>query len=420
LSEVGTESEDKSREQPARQEIGPLDDSPPWDRSVKLIVAVSTLVLVVAVVSRFTDLILRIVAAGIIAYVLTPLINLIAERTPLSRGASIAFTYVLLVLVLIGFFVILGVSTFQQVENLIEIIPTLVEDVANRVSSADVIIIGPFEFDVAAMWGAIDWTAVEERIIATVVPALNQGGRTVVAVLSSTVEVITVIFFTAVISVYLAFEAGKLGGRVSGAIYEPGYRRETERGIREFDRIWRAYLRGQIVLAVVIFLAVWLSLSFLGVQNAFGLGVLSGLLEFLPVIGPVIGTAVAAALAFLQPTNYLGLEPWVFALLVIGVMLLIQQVENNVLVPRIVGGALDLHPLVIIIGVFMGASVAGLIGAILAAPILATIKLVGTYAWRKMFDLPPFPEPEKEYPDPGRSLLRWPLTRISRLRRPKG
>jgi hypothetical protein len=75
---------------------------------------------------------------------------------------------------------------------------------------------------------------------------------------------------------------------------------------------------------------------------------------------------------------------------------LIQQIENNVLVPRIVGGALDLNPLIVIIGVFIGASLAGLVGAVLAAPLLATTKLLGTYAWRKLFDLPPFHEPAIE------------------------
>ena len=167
----------------------------------------------------------------------------------------------------------------------------------------------------------------------------------------------------------------------------------------------------RVSLAAVIFLAVWISLSILGVQNAFGLGVLSGLLEFLPVIGPFIGTAAAVLVAFFQPDNYLGLDPVYYALLVLGVMMLIQQIENNLLVPRIVGGALDLHALLVIIGVFMGATMAGLIGAILAAPILASTKLLGTYAWRKMFDLPPFPEPElsESVPrDPIRlRLKRW-------------
>jgi predicted PurR-regulated permease PerM len=177
-------------------------------------------------------------------------------------------------------------------------------------------------------------------------------------------------------------------------------------------------LRGQIILAFVIFLGVWISLTILGVQNAFALGVLSGLLEFLPVIGPFIGTLVAAIVAFFQPANYLGLDPVVYTLIVIAVMIIIQQIENNILVPRIVGGALDLHPLVVIIGVFMGATLAGLIGAILAAPVLATIKLVGTYAWRKMFDLSPFPEKvPKEKPEKP-SIYRRILSRLNRPNKP--
>jgi predicted PurR-regulated permease PerM len=420
-------SENKNKSDP-EEEVGleaagrderDYEESPPWSQNVKILVVVASLVLVVAVVGRFTDLILRIVAAGIIAYVLTPLINVITERSPLKRGAAIAVTYTLLILLLIGFFVVLGVSTFQQVQNLIEAFPTLVDNVASRIAAIDVIKLGPLDINVAETWGAIDWTGLENQIVSSIVPALNQGGRTVLAVLTSTVDVITVIFFTAVISIYLAIEAGRLGTRISDAIYEPAYRRDIERVLREFDGIWRAYLRGQIVLAVVIFLAVWISLSVMGVQNAFGLGVLSGLLEFLPVVGPVVGAIVAAMVAFLQPSNYLGLDPWAYALAAILVMGLIQQIENNVLVPRIVGRALDLHPLVIIIGVFMGASLLGLIGAILAAPILATIKLLGTYAWRKMFDLPPFPEPEHEYPASGAGLLLRPWNWLRRKIKPE-
>ena len=81
-------------------------------------------------------------------------------------------------------------------------------------------------------------------------------------------------------------------------------------------------------------------------------------------------------------------------------MIVIQQVENNFLVPRIVGGALDLHPIFVIVGVFMGATLAGILGAILAAPIVASLKVLGNYTWRKLFDLPPFPEidPPEEPP----------------------
>jgi predicted PurR-regulated permease PerM len=381
--------------EPGEESVTTSEDSPTWDRSVKLLVAVVTMVLVVAVAFRFTDLILRIVAAGIIAYVLTPLINLVADRTPLKRGTAIIFTYFVVAILLLAAIVTLGVNTFKQISNLINSVPELLANIVDWLSTTDVVGIGPIQLDVAAIWGAIDWELIGDQLIDTVVPVVNQGGRTVVVILSSTVGVLTVILFTFIVSIYLAFEMGRLGGYISRGVYQPGIRRDTDRILSKFDQIWRAYLRGQIVLAFVIFLAVWLSLSLLGVQNAFGLGVLSGLLEFLPVIGPLVGTVAAATVAFFQPANYLGLDPVVYTLIVIGVMILIQQIENNLLVPRIVGGALNLHPLVIIIGVFMGAALAGLIGAILAAPVLATGKLLGTYAWRKMFDLPPFPEPER-------------------------
>ncbi len=170
----------------------------------------------------------------------------------------------------------------------------------------------------------------------------------------------------------------------------------------ELSRIWRAYLRGQIILGLVIFVVVWLGLTILGVQNSLALGLLAGILEFVPTVGPIVSAVVAILVALFQPGNYMGLEPWQYALIVLGLMVIIQQVENNFLVPRIVGGALDLHPILVIVGVFMGASLAGVLGAILAAPIVASLKLLTQYAWRKLFDLQPFPEeePPEELPPP--------------------
>src|SRR5690606_4636606 len=101
------------------------------------------------------------------------------------------------------------------------------------------------------------------------------------------------------------------------------------------------------------------------------------------------------AVAVFQSETPFGLQPWSFGLIVLVVMFLVQQVENYVLVPRIVGDALDLHPVEVMVVVLMGSSLAGLLGAVLAAPVFASIKLIGGYVWRKMLDLPPFPEPEK-------------------------
>lgn len=197
--------------------------------------------------------------------------------------------------------------------------------------------------------------------------------------------------FVFIISLYLAIDLPNFSGYVKDFAQQPGYRADAERLLPELSHVWRAYLRGQIILGLVIFIVVWIGLTLLGVQNSLALGLLGGLLEFVPTLGPVLSAGVAILVAFFQPSNYLGLEAWQFALAVLILMVVIQQVENNLLVPRIVGGALDLHPVLVIVGVFMGAALAGVLGAILAAPIVASLKVVGQYTWRKLFDLPPFP-----------------------------
>jgi putative heme transporter len=199
-----------------------------------------------------------------------------------------------------------------------------------------------------------------------------------------------------IISIYLVKDSPKLWEGISNLAQQPGYRQDAERLIVDFSRIWDAYLRGQVILGLVIGMIVSLVLSLLGVTNALGLGVLSGVLEFLPIIGPLVGSGAAILVALFQSETIWGLQSYQYALLIAVVMGLIQGLENNILVPRIVGDALDLHPLLVMISVIMGASLAGILGAVLAAPVVASIKLLGSYAWRKMLDLPPFPPPAPE------------------------
>jgi hypothetical protein len=97
---------------------------------------------------------------------------------------------------------------------------------------------------------------------------------------------------------------------------------------------------------------------------------------------------------------------------------LVQQAENNFLVPRIVGDALNLRPLTVIIATIMGGALAGILGIILAAPVAAAIRLIGGYLWRKMLLLTPFP-PEDARATRGPSLLGQTIGRIRHRRGPR-
>jgi predicted PurR-regulated permease PerM len=122
------------------------------------------------------------------------------------------------------------------------------------------------------------------------------------------------------------------------------------------------------------------------------LGVAAAFLEFIPYLGPTVTVVLTIIVAFSQESNYWGLDPYTLTGIVLALGILGQQLENYVLVPRIMSNALDLHPLVVFIGTLAAASTAGILGVLLCAPILATVKMLVLYIWRKLFDLDPFPE----------------------------
>ncbi len=347
--------------------------SPPWGRTIKTLVAVTSLLLLALVAWRFSGLIGQIVTAAILAYLLTPIIVLICRRTPIPRGTATVLVYVIFILLFAGALTALGVVVFGQVVNFINSLPNLVNQTINLLrdwlpAPDREIEFGPFSFTISTL----DWAAIRTQLLSWVEPILARSGQYAGQLATTTVRVISTILFVWVISIYIALEIPRLRGYVASVADPGGYRRDAERLMNQFSRIWSAYLRGQIFLGVVIGVVVSITLALLQVQNALALGLLSGLLEFIPTLGPVIGAIAATAVALFQPDHVAGLSPVWHAAVVMGAMIVIQQIENNFLVPRIVGDALDLHPLLVLIAVLMGTSLAGILGAVLAAPVLAT------------------------------------------------
>ena len=370
--------------------------SPPWGLTTKAITASAILILGALVIWRFQFLISPIVLAAVLAYLLNPLISWLRRKTEITRPQAVLIVYALVLVILgIGGFS-LGVVVAQQSlllwQSLPEFLPRLVESIQQNAQSWANIkwTWGPYTFEPGAAFDVIDWSSVGSNLASSIRTFLGRSGLVLAGVASATIGTLSDTIFVVIVSIYLAMDGPRFGRGISELAQQPGYRRDAERLIKDSIKIWDAYLRGQVILGIVIFVLVSIGLSILGVNNALELGLLSGVLEFLPIIGPFIGTGAAVLVALVQDGNSWGLSPWLFALIVLGVMFLIQQIENSVLVPRIVGDALDLHALVVLIGVLMGTSLAGLLGAVLAAPVIATLKLFGTYVWRKMLDVPPF------------------------------
>ncbi|MCA9914322.1 MAG: AI-2E family transporter [Anaerolineae bacterium] len=171
------------------------------------------------------------------------------------------------------------------------------------------------------------------------------------------------------------------------------YQSDVERLVNELAEVWHGYLRGQLLLCFVIGIAVYFAAMLLGLPNPEILGLIAGLLEFIPNLGPLLALIPAAFLALVSTSITLPfLSGLLFMLIVIIVWTLIQQIEAVFLVPRIMGDSLDLHPLVVLIAVLGGAAIGGALGVILAAPFVASARVLLRYVYGKVTGRDPFLE----------------------------
>jgi predicted PurR-regulated permease PerM len=224
---------------------------------------------------------------------------------------------------------------------------------------------------------------------------IGQGGSLVTGVAQTALVTLTRGIVMVVLSIYLLLDGPRIFTFFERTAQQGGYGDDAAILIEEFQSTWNTYFRGQVLLALIMGVLVSAALFALRVDNPLALGILAGVFELVPVLGQYLSMAIIAGLVFFQPEPAGGLQPWLYTLIVAGVLFGIQQIQGNVILPRIHGRTLALHPVLILLGVLMGASTAGVLGAVLAPPLLATIKLFSVYIWRKMLDAPPFQEGER-------------------------
>jgi phosphoglycolate phosphatase-like HAD superfamily hydrolase len=168
------------------------------------------------------------------------------------------------------------------------------------------------------------------------------------------------------------------------------YQEDARRLGLELGQIWHAFMRGQLTLAIVVALLTWVTLLIIGMPNAGALALLAGVLEFLPSIGPAISGSIGTVFALFQGSSWLPTSHFTFAIIVSLIYGIIGQLESIYLIPRLVGGQVRLHPALAFVGVIAGTLVFGLLGVLLAMPIMASARTILSYIYRKLFDLDPF------------------------------
>jgi predicted PurR-regulated permease PerM len=406
----------------------------------KFLISLILVVVTGAVLVRFQEMITPLVVSVILTYLLRPVVERVVANTRLPWSAAAALVYVTLLVVFITLLTITGIALVEQIQGLYNAILNIAEDLPERLPTllSQPFRLGPFVFDLSQPFmlgpfgpfgpidfGAEGWAPIYDQMVAAIQPALSRTGVLISSLATSTASTIGWLLFILVISFYLLNDLRNIAVSIENLVPD-GYEYDVRRLLNALGPIWNAFLRGQITLGIVMGLVTWIVMWVLGVRYSVVLGLLAGLLEFVPVIGPFIAGAVAVLVALFQPvnaagfTNYLGLSPVTHAIVVLVAAIILQQIENNFLVPRILGGSLGLHPVIILVGAVVAANLAGIIGLLLSAPIMATLRLFGGYVYRKLFDQDPWPDPPATpRAPPEMKWARWLRRRVGDLVRTK-
>jgi predicted PurR-regulated permease PerM len=379
--------------------------SPRWSSGTKLVAGLTLVAIIAALLIRFNNLIVPLLLAFILSYLLHPLVNQLAATAKVTWRAAVNLVFFAFLIVIIILLVLLGFAIVDQMDTLVRFIQNFISglpEFAGTLSTAEAVQFGPFEINFAELERLLitefemDFSELSRQLLTALQPAIGQAGSVVGALAASALTTIGWAFFVFLISYFLLAEAGQVPTFFKN-VDLPGHDADLRRMGRELGRIWNAFLRGQLVLIIMIIFTSFLLMSALGVHNALALAFLTGAAKFVPYLGPLIAGLVTALVAYFQGGNYLGIEPpLTYAIIVVVSSVVLDQIFDNLVTPRIYGEALGVHPAAVLVAALIAASLLGLVGLLLAAPVLASLQLFATYAIRKMVDLDPWPDPESD------------------------
>ena len=373
------------------------ESAPRWSTSTKRTIVVVILVLIALILYRFRVVIPPLVIAFLLAFILDPIADFLGDRLHFSRGLATVLVFLILILAMLGAMVapVTAVPSIQRAVRSVQI------DIIRIIADIGAF----FEQPVEIGGHSLDLSKVYEELSAMLSRFVSSVAQGTLDIAFSIASGAFWLIFILMAAFYLVKDADRIVEQLD-SLAPPGYRDDFARLRQQITEVWSAFLRGQLLLGLALATITTIACLAVGLPYAGALGLLAGVMEFVPSLGPIIAMIPAVLLALFQGSAFLPLSNFWFAVLVAGLYIVIQQIEGNLLLPRILGRSLNLHPLLVLIAIIVGGSLAGILGMLLAAPVLATLRVVGHYIFCRLYDRDPFAEPEEKALPPKPGLLK--------------
>lgn len=296
------------------------------------------------VILKLLDVIFLIFIAFIFVSTLrSPVDFLVKYKLP--RVLAIIIVYLVLILFVVLIFRVLIPPLIEQTTLLIENIPSLINQINN------ILVINNIPSD---------------QISGSITGQLGGFGSNVVTITAGFFSSVFSIVTMFVVTFYSLLYREQITNMVK-SLFTGENENRVERLIQNLESGLGAWVRGQFALVLIIGTITYIGLALLGVPYALPLAIIAGLSEIVPVVGPIIG-AIPAVLAGFTVSPIIGIAT-------VALYFVVQQVENNLIVPTVMRRAIGINPLITIIALIIGTKLYGVMGAILAVPVAVTIRI---------------------------------------------
>ena len=312
------------------------------------------------------------------AYLMSPLVNRL-ETLLRSRVAAIAVIYALLLVMVVVFFVTVGPKVTHEGARLGQSLPTLLTQLSS----------GQIAQQLGAEHGwntkSID---LAQSFLLSRNAQITQLAQRIGLRVADVAKQAWLFFVVPLLSIFFLKDGRSFSDFLLSTVQSRPQREFLENVLNDLNQMLAHFIRAQLTLAALTLVMYSAVLGIMGVPYALVLGTLGGVLEFIPVVGPLAAALVIVGVALLMSYPH-----WVILIVFLGAWRLIQDYVSS---PRIMGESMELHPLAAIFGVMAGGEVAGILGIYLSIPVMAGLRIVfrrwRLYAEKKKFG------PLSEYP----------------------
>lgn len=313
--------------------------------SIKTLFVGLLMALGVYVIYRLGTVIGILLIAVLIVISLEPLVrkltNIVFFNKPISRNFAVIISYLLFILVLI-FIGTVGIPpVFSQLEKLVTTLPTIL----SKINFGNYINLSISDF----------------------LPQASKISSQVLTVTFSVLSNMATLVTLIILSIYLSLDWVNIKKQFI-SLFPDHHEDSVTNILNQIELNVSYWVKGELTLMTIVGLGCFAGLEILGVKYALALGILSGVLEIVPMLGPIFSALLAAIIAFADaPIKGLG---------VIALYIIVQQLENNILVPKIMQKVSGFSPIVILLALLVGGEFFGIIGAVLAVPMTIVITVI--------------------------------------------